>query len=189
MNAPLNLLSAENSLLIVIDLQPKLSAVMPKIESRPIIATIGSLVEAAGILHIPVFLTELCPKILGETDKSVSRRLLGPRQSFNKTSFSCFAADGFYMALRRSGRRQIILVGQEAHLSVLQTAMELFHIGYDVYVVEDAVCSRKNRHSLNAVQRLQQHAIKITNYESVLFEWVRDSSHPDFRRISSLLKS
>jgi isochorismate hydrolase len=155
MNTQLNLLTAENSLLIVIDQQPKLSAVMP---------------------------------ILGVTDKNITKRLTGTRQIFSKTSFSCFAADGFYMALRRSGRRQIVLVGQEAHLSVLQTALELFHIGYDVYVVEDAVCSRKTRHNLNAMQRLQRHEISVINYESVLFEWVRDSSHPDFRRISALLR-
>jgi nicotinamidase-related amidase len=188
MNTPLNLLSAENCLLVVIDLQPKLSAVMPKAESKPVMTNICSLVDAAVILKIPVFLTELCPKILGETDKAITRRLLGLRQTFHKTSFSCFAADGFYLALRRSGKRQVILVGQETHLSVLQTAMELFHIGYDVYVVEDAVCSRKTRHNLNAMQRLQKHDINVTNYESVLFEWIRDSSHPDFRRISGLLR-
>jgi nicotinamidase-related amidase len=188
MNTQLNLLSAENSLLIVIDQQPKLSAVMPKAEHRPVLTNIVSLVEAAGILDIPVFLTELCPMILGETDKSITKKLPGTRQTFRKTSFSCFAADGFYMALRRSGRRQIVLVGQEAHLSVLQTALELFHIGYDVYVVEDAICSRKTRHNINAVQRLQKHDVSIINYESVLFEWIRDSSHPDFRRVSALLR-
>lgn len=148
MNLPLNLLSADNSLLIVIDLQPKLSAVMPKADVKPMTSNICSLVDAAVILKIPVFLSELCPKILGETDKKITRRLLGMRQTFDKTSFSCFAAEGFYFSLKRSGRRQIILTGQETHLSVLQTAMELFHIGYDVYVVEDAVCSRKTRHNL-----------------------------------------
>ncbi len=188
MNTQLNLLAAENSLLIVIDQQPKLSAVMPKAEYRPVLTNIGSLVEAAGILNIPVFLSELCPRILGETDKRITKKLLGTRQIFSKTSFSCFAADGFYMALRRSGRRQVILAGQEAHLSVLQTALELFHIGYDVYVVEDAICSRKTRHNLNAIERLQRHDINVINYESVLFEWIRDSSHPDFRRISTLLR-
>lgn len=188
MNTQLNLLTAENSLLIVIDQQPKLSAVMPKADYRHAITNIGSLVEAAEILKVPVFLTELCPKILGETDKIITKKLVRGRKVFSKTSFSCFAADGFYMALRRSGRRQIILVGQEAHLSVLQTALELFHIGYDVYVVEDAVCSRKSRHNLNAIQRLQSHEINVINYESVLFEWVRDSSHPDFRHISTLLR-
>jgi nicotinamidase-related amidase len=188
MNAPLNLLSAENSLLIVIDAQPKLSAVIPSVESRRVITNTVSLVEAARIMKIPVFLTELCPKILGETDRAITKKLSGSHQTFSKTSFSCFAADGFYMALRRSGRRQIVLVGQEAHLSVLQSALELFHIGYDVYVVEDAICSRQSLHSINAVQRLQRHDISITNYESVLFEWIRDSSHPDFRRVSSLLR-
>jgi nicotinamidase-related amidase len=184
----LNLLSPDHSLLIVIDQQPKLCAVMPKAELRPVAAHIGSLVQAAGILKIPVFISELCPIILGSTDNALTNRLNGPSQLFSKTSFSCFAAEGFYMALRRSGRRQIVLVGQEAHLSVLQTALELSHISYDTYVVSDAVCARKNHLTSNALQRLQQGGIKITNYESVLFEWMRDATHPHFRQISTLIK-
>ena len=85
-------------------------------------------------------------------------------------------------------RKQIILAGLEAHVCVLQTALELLHNGYQVYVVEDAICSRKAEHKFYALQRMQQQGITITNYESVLFEWLRDASHPDFRSISGLLR-
>jgi hypothetical protein len=55
-------------------------------------------------------------------------------------------------------------------------------------VVEDAICARKTEHKFFALQRLQSQNIIITNYESVLFEWLRDASHPDFRAISGLLR-
>jgi isochorismate hydrolase len=76
----------------------------------------------------------------------------------------------------------------EAHVCVLQTALDLRHNGYQVYVVEDAICSRKAEHKFYALQRMQQQGITIINYESVLFEWLRDASHPHFRSISGLLR-
>ena len=84
---------------------------------------------------------------------------------FDKTGFSCCAAEGFSDAVDDTQRSQIILVGQEAHVCILQTALELVHQGYQVFVVEDACCSRKATHKNNALVRMQQQGIVITNIE------------------------
>jgi nicotinamidase-related amidase len=188
MNTSPALLSAANSLLIIVDIQAKLLAVMPEAEANLITANTGSLVEAAAILNIPVLLTEQYPKGLGATDTNIAQKLPEAMQVFEKTGFSCCLAEGFCAALESSGRKQIILAGLEAHVCVLQTALELRYKGYQVYVVEDAICSRKAGHKSYALQRMQQQGITITNHESVLFEWLRDASHPDFRSISGLLR-
>ncbi len=183
-----NLLCAENSLLVVIDLQAKLSAVMPEKAAELMIANTGILVEAAGKLNIPVVLTEQYPKGLGPTDSTLVQKLPVTFQIFDKTGFSCCAADGFTEALALSHRKQIILVGQEAHVCVLQTALELLHADYQVHIVEDAVCSRKSEHKFYALQRMQQQGATITNHESVLFEWLRNAAHLEFKGISGLLR-
>lgn len=183
-----NLLSAKNSLLIVVDLQSKLSAAMPEAEAQLMTDNARSLVEAAGMLNIPVLLTEQYPKGLGSTDTTITDILSEDTLIFDKTGFSCCAADGFIDTVANTDRKQIILVGQEAHVCVLQTALELIHLGYQVHVVEDATCSRKVEHKFYALQRMQQQNASITNYESVLFEWVRDSTHPEFKKISGLLR-
>lgn len=183
-----NLLSASNSLLIVVDLQIKLSAAMPEHDAELMTANARSLVEAAGLLHIPVLLTEQYPKGLGATDASITDLLSKDTLIFDKTGFSCCAAEGFTDTVASTDRKQIILVGQEAHVCVLQTALELLHLGYQVHVVEDAICSRKAEHKFYALQRMQQQGASISNYESVLFEWVKDSTHPGFKSISSLLR-
>lgn len=183
-----NLLSANNSLLIIIDLQTKLSAAMPEQEAELMTANVSSLVQAAGLLNIPVLLSEQYPKGLGATDTTITELLSEDTLIFDKTSFSCCAADGFIDTVASIDRQQIILVGQEAHVCVLQTALELLHLGYQVHIVEDAICSRKAEHKFYALQRLQQHNATLTNYESVLFEWVKDSTHPEFKKISGLLR-
>lgn len=183
-----NILSINNSLLIVVDIQTKLSAAMPEQDAELMTANVGSLVEAAGLLNIPVLLTEQYPKGLGSTDTAITDILSEDTLIFDKTGFSCCAADGFTDNVANTDREQIILVGQEVHVCVLQTALELLHLGYQVHVVEDAVCSRKAEHKFYALQRMQQQGATITNYESVLFEWVKDSTHPEFKKISGLLR-
>lgn len=183
-----NILSIANSLLIVVDLQTKLSAAMLETEAELMRSNACSLVEAAGLLSIPVLLTEQYPKGLGPTDATITDLLSEDTLIFDKTGFSCCAAEGFTDTVANTDRQQIILVGQETHVCVLQTALELIHLGYQVHVVEDAMCSRKAEHKFYALQRMQQQGATITNYESVLFEWVRDSTHPEFKKISGLLR-
>ena len=182
-----NLVSIDNSLLLVIDIQSKLVAVMPENDADQMLDNSGRLIEAAKTLDIPVLLTEQYPKGLGSTDHQLIKKLATNTAIFDKTGFSCLAADGFTEALKQSGRKQIIVIGQETHVCVLQTALELSNLGYQVHVVEDAVSSRKTEHKLFALQRMQQQGITITCHESVLFEWLKNSNHPDFKSISGLL--
>jgi nicotinamidase-related amidase len=183
-----NLLSIENSLLLVIDIQSKLVAAMPKNDAEQMLDNSRRLLEAAGILAIPVLLTEQYPKGLGPTDRQLTEKLVKNTAIFDKTGFSCLAADRFTETLKQSGRKQIIIIGQETHVCVLQTALELSNQGYQVHIVEDAVCSRKIEHKLFALQRMQQQGITTTCYESVLFEWLKNAKHPDFKIISRLLR-
>ncbi len=182
-----NLVSIDNSLLLVIDIQSKLVAAMPENDAEQMLDNSSQLLDASKTLDIPVLLTEQYPKGLGPTEHKLIEKLTQNTAIFNKTGFSCLAADGFTGALEQSGRKQIIIIGQETHVCVLQTALELSNQGYQVHVVEDAVCSRKTEHKLFALQRMQQQGITISCHESVLFEWLENSNHPDFKSISGLI--
>jgi nicotinamidase-related amidase len=183
-----NLLDSGNSVLVVVDMQSRLAQVMPEQDAAAMAANSIRLLEAAKILDVPVLLTEQYPKGLGPTAAEILEHLPQTALVFDKTGFSCCAADGFNQALAATGRAQVILVGQEAHVCVLQSALELLHHGYRVYVVEDALCSRQAGHKSYALRRMQQHGASIICYESVLFEWLRDARHAGFKTISSLLR-
>ena len=83
---------------------------------------------------------------------------------------------------------QVIVTGIEAHVCVLQTALELHSQGKTVFVVEDAVCSRDEANRQNGLARLRQAGVIVTNTESVLFEWLRDARHEKFKEVTSLIK-
>jgi len=188
MNQHPNLLSIENSLLLVIDIQSRLLSAMPENTVEQVLKNSAILLEAAEILDVPVIVTEQYPAGLGATDRSITDKLAVNTAILDKTGFSCFAADKFTQILEQSNKQQIILIGQEVHVCVLQTALELLHMGYQVHIVEDAICSRNTEHKLFSLQRMQQQGASITNHESVLFEWLKDSTHRHFKSISKLLR-
>ena len=82
----------------------------------------------------------------------------------------------------------MVLVGMEAHICVLQTAQDLLASGAEVFVVEDAICSRRLENYQNALDRLRACRINVVSAESVVFEWLGDSRHPQFKAIQAWLR-
>lgn len=188
LSRPADLLVSDDSVLVIVDMQGKLLDAMPASSAQAMLANTGKLLVAANLLKLPVLLTEQYPEGLGPSAEAVVNRLPDNASRFEKTAFSCCGCAEFNQSLVASGRRQVILVGQETHVCVLQTAIDLQQQGFCVHVVEDAVCSRQDSHKRNALQRLGQIGITVTNHESVLFEWLRDARHKDFKTISALLR-
>lgn len=179
---------AERSQLVLIDLQTRLCAAMPEDEGRSMLRAARILSQAANLLSLPVTVTEQYPRGLGSTDPTVRESLPTSHRLFEKTGFSCCEAEGFRPTVEVNGRRQVILVGQEAHVCVLQSAFDLQDLGFQVFVVEDGVSSRHPGNKRNALERLRQGGVVVTNIESVLFEWLTDASHPHFKALSALIR-
>jgi len=186
MTASVTMAEVQDSFLLVIDVQQRLLAAMPDGVQAPLIKQLGVLLQAADSLTIPVAITEQYPKGLGPTEAELLQ-LSPSKTAIEKTCFSCADADEFMTTLRTSRRRSVILTGMETHICVLQTALALQGQGYQVFVVEDGVCSRTPQNQHNALQRMRQAGVIITNTESVLFEWLADAKHPEFRTLSKLI--
>lgn len=180
------LCDAATSQLVLIDIQEKLAAAMKDEVREQVLRNTAILCEAANALGIPLVRTEQYPKGLGPTESRLTPFLDQP--AIEKTCFSCYRAPDFVEQLRLNARRQILLTGMESHVCVLQTAVQLSEHGYQVFVVEDAICSRNKRHHKNALARLRQAGISVIMTESALFEWLRDAKHEQFRELSKLIR-
>ncbi|HDP88546.1 MAG TPA: isochorismatase family protein [Thioalkalivibrio sp.] len=177
-----------DSQLLVIDIQDRLLGAMAQADRLRVLKASSALISAARLLGVPLLATEQYPRGLGATDSSLRSDLVSHGRVFEKTSFSCCGAPGLGGQLDRETHSQVVIAGIEAHVCVLQTALDLHVRGFEVFVVEDATCSRNPAHHANAMQRLRQAGVTVTNMESVLFEWMRDASHPHFKVISQLVK-
>lgn len=181
-----NIATIAHSQLVIIDVQVKLCGVMSALDMQAVTKNCARLAQAANMLDIPVIATEQYPQGLGETVAEIATHL-GNVQPIAKTAFSAYAEPKFKAQLQRD-KSQIILVGMEAHICVLQTALDLIAQGKQVFVVEDAIISRTITNKSNAIARLTSAGCIVTNTESVLYEWLGNAKHEAFKAISMLIK-
>ncbi len=182
------LCNADNSCLVVIDIQTRLTSAMPVKVLARLKRNINILLQSAETLAIPVLSTEQYPEGLGPTEPEIVELLPDSTLKFKKTCFSCTGARQFLEHLKEDGRKQVILVGIEAHVCVLQTAIQLIAEGYHVFVVADGICSRQRDNYEASLNRMSQAGVTICNTESILFEWLRDAKHEHFKKLSRLLR-
>ena len=85
-------------------------------------------------------------------------------------------------------RPSIVLAGCEAHVCLLQTALELIEDEFEVWVVTDACGSRTERNRDAAYDRLAGAGAELVTTEMVAFEWLRSCEHPAFKDMLALVK-
>ncbi|QXL85849.1 isochorismatase family protein [Comamonas sp. NLF-1-9] len=199
------LLQADESQLVLVDYQERL---MPAIhESQAVLANARRLAQAAQRLGVPVWATEQNPARLGANDAQL--RALADK-TLAKMHFSA-VADGLAQWLspqvapargnarslprhlrqsapQKAERCSIVLAGCEAHVCLLQTALELLDEEWEVWVVTDACGSRTERNRDAAFDRLAGAGAELVTTEMVIFEWLRSCEHADFKELQALIK-
>jgi len=174
-------ISVETSCLVVVDVQERLA---PAVDGgERVIENAGWLIKIAREVAVPLLVTEQYPKGLGHTVQAL-RSLLVDDEVMEKVHFSFMDSDPIRRQLASLGRRQIVVVGTEAHVCVLQSALGLLSEGYEVFVVADAVSSRRPADAEVALQRLRDEGVRVVTREMVAFEWMNRAGTDTFRRIS-----
>lgn len=182
------LLERTASQLLVVDIQEKLIPTIDAVERM--IERVRFLIEAARTLDIPITITEQYPKGLGPTEPALRDACGNPTPVFAKNSFSCWRDEAIRAHLTAdSTRQQMVIVGMEAHVCVLQTALDMAANGFSVFVVGDAVSSRAASDVEAARRRLKAAGITIISAEMAFFEWLDRSGTPEFKHLSPLLRN
>jgi isochorismate hydrolase len=150
------------------------------------LSRIEVLAEACQALDVPVIASEQYPQGLGATVETLAS-VLGDSPPA-KLTFSCARDEGLREAIEKSGRQQIVVTGIEAHVCVLQTALDLLSDGHEVFVPYDAVNSRRKSDRKWALRRMALAGATITTTESALFELVERCDTAGFKMVAQLIK-
>lgn len=176
---------ASRSVLLIIDIQTKLA---PAIADFSAILTAAlQLAQASLVLDVPTLITEQYSKGLGSTDQQL-QQTLPAADYFDKSYFSAVAEPGFLTQLASYTRPQIVMIGTEAHVCVLQTCLDLLQHGFEVIVAADAIGSRNDNHKAIAIEQLRQAGAIISCSESIIFQWTKRAATPTFKQILPIIK-
>lgn len=179
-------LDAGNSALVVIDVQEKLCRAMDEKVLRHLVSNAGILMDAAAELKIPTLVTEQYVKGLGETLSELKGRSASP--AFEKMTFSCCGDAAFIEKMKSLGKKQVIIVGMECHVCVLQTVIELLDAGFIVHLVRDAVMSRRKDNWFVGVEAARDAGAVITSTEAALFQLLKVAGTEEFKKLSKLVR-
>jgi nicotinamidase-related amidase len=175
------LLAKRKSCLLLVDVQEKLTPLV--LQSEKLINACDWLMALADKLKIPILISEQYPKGLGGTVEPLNK-YMSKNKYIEKVHFSCASDQNFLSCRQKINRQQVIILGIETHVCVLQTAIELKQTGADVFVVVDAVSSRSEIDHKYGLKRMKQEGIYLITREMVFFEWLRSASTPEFKSLS-----
>jgi len=180
-------IASTDAVWMLIDVQTRLCSVMPEAAMATVSKNIQRLLQGAQLLNIPLWVTEQYPEKLGETLPELQSLLPDYTPRYAKLAFSAWQ-EPTLQASSISVAPQVVLFGLEAHICVLQTALDALAAGKQVFIVEDAVISRDIANRNNAIERLRAAGCIITNTESMLFEPMQGAPHAQFKAISALIR-
>ncbi|MCA9223256.1 MAG: hydrolase [Planctomycetales bacterium] len=177
------LMSRDDSALLVVDVQEKLIPLIPGHER--LVWNIRRLIDGAAVLGVAVAGTEQYPRGLGHTIAELRDRLGDLPE---KLLFSCGGCPELFERWRDAGIYKILLCGIESHVCVQQTAFDLLGEGFQVYLAVDAVGARFSIDHQTALRRMETAGASLTTTESALFEWCEAAGTTEFKQISALVR-
>jgi nicotinamidase-related amidase len=171
--------------LVVVDMQERL---LPAICDREnVLANVGRLAKAAGVLALPTWVTEQYPKGLGTTVTGL-RELLAGVPTREKLAFSVCGVAGLMEEMSSKAVDDVILCGIEAHVCVAQSCLDLLDAGLRVFVAGDAVGSRTAANRDSGIDRMRAGGAVIVSTEMMLFELLETAAAPEFKEVQRLVK-
>lgn len=200
------LLDVVETQIVLVDYQAKLMPAM--LDHAQVLRNAVLLAKVSQLLDVPVWGTEQNPTRLGPNAPELKALC---KQTLSKMHFGA-GEDGLTEWLRppakpMSGnarslpkhlqkapaapaaeRNTVVLAGCEAHVCLLQTALQLVEQEFDVWVVTDACSSRTERNRDAAFDRLAGTGVELVTTEMVVFEWLKTCEHPSFREVLALVK-
>ncbi|MGA2158290.1 MAG: isochorismatase family protein [Dehalococcoidia bacterium] len=182
-------IDAQNSLFLIIDIQKNLAAAMNKDVYHKVESNVRLLIATCKVLQVPVSLTEQYRKGLGPTVDPIVKDLGEQYKPLDKVIFSACGEPAFCNDFKPVERKYVFMAGIEAHVCVLQTALDMIANGFHVHIVRDAMCSRYKEDWKNSLDYMRDAGAVVTTTETVAFQLLQKAGTPEFKAISPLFKN
>ncbi|TKX28439.1 hydrolase [Campylobacter sp. MIT 12-5580] len=192
------LLQKDESLLLGLDIQERLIPAM--FYKEKVLKNAQILLTGARKLGIKTLISEQYPKGLGKTDEALKFKTIADFNAldhndespqvrlFEKISFSVMNDEAIAKCIKSTNCKSLVFFGIETHICVLQSVIMALKMGFEVWLIEDALSSRSKENHKNALRFMQTCGAKIINTESFLFGLMSDAKNEHFKAISTLIK-
>ncbi len=179
-------LDKNDCLLLIVDIQKKMLDLCE--DKEKIIKNTSALIQTSNQLNIPVIFSVHNRDKLGTCLNELSNTIKNPI-ILNKLEFSCFENNKLCSAIKKTGKRTLLLAGIETHICIFHTGANGLRLGYKVHVAADGVGSRTLFNWKTGINRLEKSGAVISSTEMIIFELLNRAGTSDFRALLPLIKS
>ena len=173
------LLTPDNCVVTLIDLQPQMLFGVSNFDRQSIINNNVALSKAARVFDVPVVLSTVETKSFSGNLWPQIQALFPKVTPIERSSMNSWDDENFVAAIRKTGRKKIVLAGLWTETCVALPTIQAIHDGYEVYVVEDCCGDVSQLAHENAMKRVIQAGAKPVTSLSGMLEWQRDWAQRD----------
>jgi nicotinamidase-related amidase len=185
---PISTPRLSHAALVVVDMQERLLAAFSEERRAAVVERTHLAIDVAKVLEIPILVSEQYPKGLGPTLPSIRERIGHTFAPIEKLAFSCGRSPEFKKALEATGRHDILITGVEAHVCVLQTVNDLIRAGFHVFVLSDAVTSRRDSDKTAGLALMDKAGAVVGTAEIFAFQLLERAGSDRFKQVSKLVR-
>ena len=173
------LLTPDNCVVTMIDLQPQMLFGVANFDRQAIINNNVALSKATRVFDVPVVLSTVETKGFSGNMWPQIQAVFPKQTPIERTTMNSWDDANFVEAIRKTGRKKIVLTGLWTETCVALPTIQAIHDGFEVYVVEDCCGDVSQLAHDNAMKRVVQAGAKPVTVLSVMLEWQRDWAQKD----------
>ena len=173
------LLTPDNCVVTLIDHQPQMLFGINSIDRQSLINNVVGFAKAVKIFEVPLILSTVETKSFSGYIWPQLQAIYPDHTPIERSSMNSWDDENFVAAVKKTGRKKIVLAGLWTEVCVAFPTIQAIHDGFEVYVVEDCVGDLDLRTHETAMRRVEQAGAKPVTWIQVMLEWQRDWAHKD----------
>ena len=170
-------LTPESTVLLLVDHQSGLLSGVRDLAPDEVRHNVVAFARAARVLRVPVVLTSTAPMMWGPTLPELTAALPGV-VNIERSVVNAWDEPRIRDAVRRTGRRKVLIAGITTHVCLAFPAMSAVADGYDVYALLDASGTWSELLQRTAIEQMRQAGVTITSGSAAFVEMLHDNASP-----------
>lgn len=178
-NTALEQLSPENSILLMIDLQPQMAFGVANIDRQELKNNAVGLAKSAKIFNIPTFITSVESESFSGYTFPELLSVYPDADVYERTSMNSWDSKKLRDAIKAVGRKKLVMCGLWTEVCINTAANSAMADGFEVYVVADACGATSVLAQEWSMRRMVMAGARPVTWQQVLLEWQRDWAKRD----------
>lgn len=173
-NGKTDLLTADNSAIILVDHQPQMLFGVQSADRQTIINNTVGLAKTAKVFNAPIILTTVAAETFSGPIHPHIQEVFPDHKPIDRTTMNSWEDENFVEAVKKTGRKKLIMAALWTEVCLAFPVIAAIKEGYEVYIVTDASGGTTTEaHNMSIQRMIQAGAIPVT-WQAVLLEYQRD---------------